>query len=142
MVKYRLNLNNGTKYEFVVEQSGTPPITQFVDIPPMTELRPLKQEIQLKKKDGATTMIIYNFFSDTVENNALATAELFKERANLDVNYEEQIQAGIISEASNKVAQENKTLSNRNAYQENIAQTNTEKSDPNENKTTVNNQPK
>lgn len=125
--KYRLNLNNGTKYEFTVEQSGTPPITQFVDIPPMTELRPLKQEIQLKKKDGATTMIIYNFFSDTVENNALATAELFKERANLDVNYDEQVQAGIISEASNKPAVDNKVLVNRNAYQENIAQTNTEK---------------
>jgi hypothetical protein len=125
--KYRLNLNNGTKYEFTVEQSGTPPITQFVEIPPMKELRPLKQEIQLKKKDGATTMIIYNFFSDTVENDALATAELFKERANLDVNYEEQIQAGIISEASNKSAADNKVLSNRNAYQENVPNTNTDK---------------
>jgi hypothetical protein len=133
--KYRLNLNNGTKYEFTVEQSGTPPITQFVEIPPMKELRPLKQEIQLKKKDGATTMIIYNFFSDTVENDALSTAELFKERANLDVNYEEQVQAGIISEASNKSAVDNKVLTNRNAYQENIAQTNTEKEKQAENKT-------
>jgi hypothetical protein len=125
--KYRLNLNNGTKYEFTVEQSGTPPITQLVDIPPMNELRPLKQEIQLKKKDGATTMIIYNFFSDTVENNALATAELFKERANLDVNYDEQVKEGIISEASNKTVVDNKVLTNRNAYQENIAQSNSTK---------------
>lgn len=125
--KYRLNLNNGTKYEFTVEQSGTPPITQFVEIPPMKELRPLKQEIQLKKKDGATTMVIYNFFSDTVENNALATAELFKERANLDVNYDEQIQAGIISEASNKAIADNRVLSNRNAYQENVPASNPDK---------------
>ncbi|HRG58008.1 MAG TPA: hypothetical protein PK323_03570 [Bacteroidia bacterium] len=125
--KYRLNLNNGTKYEFTVEQSGTPPITQFVEIPPLKELRPLRQEIQLKKKDGATTMVIYNFFSDTVENNALATAELFKERANLDVNYDEQIQAGIISEASNKTVADNKVLSNRNAYQENITQSSPDK---------------
>jgi hypothetical protein len=124
--KYRLNLNNGTKYEFTVEQSGTPPITQIVDIPPMNELRPLKQEIHLKKKDGATTMVIYNFFSDTVENNALAIAELFKERANLDVNYEEQVKAGIITEASAKTNVDNKVLPNRNAYQETIAQTNTE----------------
>lgn len=124
--KYRLNLNNGTKYEFTVEQSGTPPITQFVEIPPMKELRPLRQEIQLKKKDGATTMIIYNFFSDTVENNALATAELFKERANLDVNYDEQVQAGIISEATSKTVADNKVLPNRNAYQENVVKSNTE----------------
>jgi hypothetical protein len=133
--KYRLNLNNGAKYEFTVEQSGTPPITQFVDIPPMKELRPLRQEIQLKKKDGSTTMVIYNFFSDTVENDALATAELFKERANLDVNYEEQVQAGIISEASRKPVVDNKLLDNRNAYKENLAQTNTEKESPGENKT-------
>ncbi len=133
--KYRLNLNNGTKYEFTVEQSGTPPITQYVEIPPMKELRPLRQEIQLKKKDGATTMIIYNFFSDTVENDALATAELFKERANLDVNYEEQVQAGIISEAASKPVVDNKVLTNRNAYQENVAQTNPEKENAVESKT-------
>jgi len=132
--KYRLNLNNGTKYEFTVEQSGTPPITQYVEIPPLKELRPLRQEIQLKKKDGATTMIIYNFFSDTLENDALAAAELFKERANLDVNYEEQVQAGIISEASNKPVTENKVLTNRNVYQENVAQNNPEKPNQIENK--------
>lgn len=145
--KYRLNLNNGTKYEFTVEQSGTPPITQIVDIPPMTELRPLRQEIQLKKKDGATTMIIYNFFSDTVENNALAVAELFKERANLDVNYDEQIQAGIISEASNKTVADNKVLANRNAYQENAANPEKENNPEiaaktTENKTETNTKPK
>jgi hypothetical protein len=133
--KYRLNLNNGTKYEFTVEQSGTPPITQYVEIPPMKELRPLRQEIQLKKKDGATTMIIYNFFTDTVDNDALATAELFKERANLDVNYEEQVQAGIISEAANKPIVDNKVLAARNAYQENVAQTNPEKENVVESKT-------
>lgn len=116
--KYRMNLNNGTKYEYTVEQSGTPPITQIVDIPVMTELRPLKQEIQLRKKDGVTTMIIYNFFGDTVENNALAIAELFKERANLDVNYDEQVQAGIINEASAKNTYDSKVLSNRNTFKE------------------------
>lgn len=128
--KYRLNLNNGAKYEFTVEQSGTPPITQFVEIPPMNELRTLRQEIQLKKKDGVTNMIIYNFFNDTTENDALATAELFKERASLDVNYEEQVQAGIISEAGNKPIADNKVLTNRNVYQGNDTPTNTDKEKP------------
>ncbi len=117
---YRLNLNNGTKYEYTVEQPGLPPLTQTVEIPPLKELRPLKQEIHLKKNDGSASMVIYNFFSDTLENNALATAELFKEKANLEVNYEEQIQAGIITEAMTKSPPvvDNKVLSNRNAYQE------------------------
>jgi hypothetical protein len=128
--KYRLNLTNGAKYEFTVEQSGTPPITQYVEIPPMSELRTLRQEIQLKKKDGVTNMIIYNFFNDTTENDALATAELFKERASLDVNYDEQVQAGIISEAGSKPIADNRVLTNRNVYKGNDTPTNTEKEKP------------
>ncbi|MCC6251818.1 MAG: PD40 domain-containing protein [Bacteroidia bacterium] len=120
---YRLKLNNGSKYEYTVEQPGLPPLTQIVEIPSMNEVRPLKQEIHLKNKDGATSMVIYNFFSDTVENNALETAELLKEKANLEVNYEEQVQEGIISEASiNNAVADNKTLPNRNAYQEEPSQ--------------------
>lgn len=115
--RYRINLNNGAKYEYTVEQSGTPPMSQFVEIPPMNELRPLKQEIKLIKRDGATSMIIYNYFTDTIENNALETAELFKEKANLDVNYEDQVKSGIISEANNKTFTDTRVLTNRNVYQ-------------------------
>ena len=115
--RYRINLNNGAKYEYTVEQSGTPPMSQFVEIPPLNELRPLKQEIKLIKRDGATSMIIYNYFTDTIENNALETAELFKEKANLDVNYEDQVKSGIIAEASNKTFTDNRVLTNRNVYQ-------------------------
>lgn len=111
---YRVNLNNGNKYEYTVESPGYAPITQVVEIPTMTEQRPLRQEIQLKKVNGEDLVQIVTFFADTAQDeaSALARADWLKDKAMLDVNADQVLTEG----SGTPVAQKKDLGPNRNAY--------------------------
>jgi hypothetical protein len=113
---YRVNLNNGNKYEYTVESPGYAPITQVVEIPTMTEQRPLRQEIQLKKVNGEDQVQIMTFFADTAQDDAsaLARAEWLKDKAMLDVNADQVLTEG----SGSPVAQKKDLGPDRNAYVE------------------------
>jgi epidermal growth factor receptor substrate 15 len=113
---YRVNLNNGNKYEYTVESPGYAPITQVVEIPTMTEQRPLRQEIQLKKVNGEDQVQILTFFADTAQDDAsaLARADWLKDKAMLDVNADQVLTEG----SGSTVAQKKDLGPDRNAYVE------------------------
>lgn len=77
--KYTLRLPNGGKFKFIVEVAGSDKIhTGMVETPFLTELRPLKQEMEVVSEEGVERLIIKNIFDEplTDEDRLLLAQEL------------------------------------------------------------------
>lgn len=77
--KYTLRLPNGGKFKFIVEVAGSDKIhTGMVETPFLTELRPLKQEMEVVSEEGVERLVIKNIFDEplTDEDRLLLAQEL------------------------------------------------------------------
>ncbi|MCO5270009.1 MAG: hypothetical protein M9897_14065 [Brumimicrobium sp.] len=84
---YLINIPKGGKYEFIIKVGNKEQIyTQFIDLPFLSEFRPLKQSIIETKKDGKEIIIIKNEFDVVLENAAEIIAEAMDQMSKMDVN--------------------------------------------------------
>ncbi len=98
---YIVNVPSGAKYLFTVETDGFIAQSVLVDIPEQQTIRPLKQKINMKKENGIDKLSIYNNFDDfTVDEETFqAGIALIREKANLDVNYTEELENNLVKES-------------------------------------------
>ncbi|RMG79517.1 MAG: hypothetical protein D6707_07985, partial [Bacteroidetes bacterium] len=103
--KYIISLPKSGRYEFIVETDKSPvAYTGIVELPKMKEVKPLKQEIELTVQNGVERLIIRNLFDEELpEEEMLYTADLLKQKANLDVNVDEFQE--LLNEPSSETAQ-------------------------------------
>lgn len=84
---YLITLDKSGKYKYKVKAETNPETFEaIVDIPYQKELRPLKQEIALVKKEGKEEIVIRNMFDQTIEDADDIIAEVLKNKASLDPN--------------------------------------------------------
>lgn len=106
---YLINLPNGGKFVFLVEAPGYKPYSESIQIPVQYELKPIGQEIILKKEENGQEIVkIVNKFDGSVSDEDYLTAMQFiKEKSKLDVNTSEQNTS--IETALNDTADETNT---------------------------------
>ena len=84
---YNILLPNSGKYKFIVETPKSEKIhAGLVEVPPQTELKALKQEIELVKISGEEKLIIKDYFDQSPENEAVIIANVLKEMSNPEIN--------------------------------------------------------
>ena len=87
---YNILLPNSGKYKFIVETPESEKIhAGLVEAPPQTELKALKQEIELVKINGEEKLIIKDYFDQSPENEAVIIANLLKEMSNPKINIDQ-----------------------------------------------------
>ena len=87
---YNILLPNSGKYKFIVETAKSEKIhAGLVEAPPQTELKALKQEIELVKINGEEKLIIKDYFDQSPENEAVIIANLLKEMSNPEINIDQ-----------------------------------------------------
>ena len=87
---YNILLPNSGKYKFIVETPESEKIhAGLVEAPPQTELKALKQEIELVKINGEEKLIIKDYFDQSPENEAVIIANLLKEMSNPEINIDQ-----------------------------------------------------
>ena len=87
---YNILLPNSGKYKFIVETPKSKKIhAGLVEAPPQTELKALKQEIELVKINGEEKLIIKDYFDQSPENEAVIIANLLKEMSNPKINIDQ-----------------------------------------------------
>ena len=84
---YNILLPNSGKYKFIVETPKSEKIhAGLVEVSPQTELKALKQEIELVKISGEEKLIIKDYFDQSPENEAVIIANVLKEMSNPEIN--------------------------------------------------------
>ena len=84
---YNILLPNSGKYKFIVETPESEKIhAGLVEVPPQTELKALKQEIELVKISGEEKLIIKDYFDQSPDNEAVIIANVLKEMSNPEIN--------------------------------------------------------
>ena len=84
---YNILLPNSGKYKFIVETPESEKIhAGLVEAPPQTELKALKQEIELVKINGVEKLIIKDYFDQAPENEAFIIANILKKMSNPEIN--------------------------------------------------------
>ena len=87
---YNILLPSSGKYKFIVETPKSEKIhAGLVEAPPLTELKALKQEIELVKINGEEKLIIKDYFDQSPENEAVIIANLLKEMSNPEINIDQ-----------------------------------------------------
>lgn len=87
---YVLTVPNGGKFKFIVETAESPAYSGMVDIPRQKTLKTLRQEMHLVADNGEQGLIIKNIFDEEVSGDVtVLLAEIYKEKASLDVNADE-----------------------------------------------------
>ena len=87
---YNILLPNSGKYKFIVETPESEKIhAGLVEAPPQTELKALKQEIELVKINGEEKLIIKDYFDQSPENESVIIANLLKEMSNPEINIDQ-----------------------------------------------------
>ena len=87
---YNILLPSSGKYKFIVETPKSEKIhAGLVEAPPQTELKALKQEIELVKINGEEKLIIKDYFDQSPENEAVIIANLLKEMSNPEINIDQ-----------------------------------------------------
>lgn len=87
---YNILLPNSGKYKFIVETPESKKIhAGLVEAPPQTELKALKQEIELLKINGEEKLIIKDYFDQSPENESVIIANLLKEMSNPEINIDQ-----------------------------------------------------
>ncbi len=114
---YIVNVPSGAKYLFTVETNGFTAQSALVDIPEQQTIRPLKQKINMKKENGMDKLNIYNNFDDFTmdEESFQAGIALIREKANLDVNYSEELENSLVKEGDENKEKENVVDNSSNA---------------------------
>ncbi len=114
---YLMNLPNGGKFVFVVEGKGYKELSDLVIVPVQYELKPLAQEITLKKEDGKDKLTITNNFDAPVDDDAYNAAMAFiRNRAKLDVTPTEEVLSINVDDsttASREKTEDKKNLTNK-----------------------------
>ena len=88
--KYNILLPNSGKYKFIVETPKSEKIhAGLVDAPPQKELKALKQEIELIRKNGEEKLIIKDYFDQSPENEATIIANLLKKMSEPEINIDQ-----------------------------------------------------
>ena len=84
---YNILLPNSGKYKFIVETPKSEKIhAGLVEVPPQTELKALKQEIELVKISGEEKLIIKDYFDQSPENESVIIANILKKMSNPEIN--------------------------------------------------------
>ncbi len=84
---YNILLPNSGKYKFIVETPKSEKIhAGLVEAPAQTELKALKQEIELVKINGVEKLIIKDYFDQSPENEAFIIANILKKMSNPEIN--------------------------------------------------------
>lgn len=85
---YVLTIPNGGKYKFLVETSENPvTYSGVVEVPRQKTLKALRQEMKLMAENGEQRLIIKNIFDEEAPGEvSVLMAEIFKEKATLEVN--------------------------------------------------------
>ena len=87
---YNILLPNSGKYKFIIETPKSEKIhAGLVEAPPQTELKALKQEIELVKINGEEKLIIKDYFDQSPENEEVIIANLLKEMSNPKINIDQ-----------------------------------------------------
>ena len=87
---YTILLPNSGKYKFIVETPESEKIhAGLVEAPPQTELKALKQEIELVKINGEEKLVIKDYFDQSPENEAVIIAKILKEMSNPEINIDQ-----------------------------------------------------
>ncbi|MEW6467281.1 MAG: hypothetical protein AB1458_00065 [Bacteroidota bacterium] len=99
---YLMNLPNGGKFLFTVEAPGFKSYSESVEIPVQYELKPLGQDIVLKKEpDGTEVVKIINKFDQNVSDaDYLSAMEYIKQKSKLNVNYNQTTASNELPEDS------------------------------------------
>ena len=84
---YNILLPNSGKYKFIVETPKSEKIhAGLVEVPPQTQLKALKQEIELVKISGEEKLIIKDYFDQSPENESVIIANVLKQMSNPEIN--------------------------------------------------------
>ena len=91
--EYVMRLKNGGKYSFLVEPyGGQIAYKGRVDLPTQTEIKLLKQEIQIVEEEGTERLIIRNLFEqESVPGDEVILAQAFVDNANIEEEKEAEI---------------------------------------------------
>lgn len=85
--KYSFVFPKGGKYDYEVSVAGNSDVYKFlVEVPFLSEFRPLKQKAMHTTVNGEETVKIVNLFDERVEGAEAIMAEVIRKRAELDVN--------------------------------------------------------
>ena len=88
--EYTILLPNAGKYKFIIETSTSEKIhAGLVEVKPQTELKALKQEIELVSNDGVEGLVIRNLFDQSHENETEILALVVKQMANPEINIDQ-----------------------------------------------------
>ena len=88
--KYNILLPNSGKYKFIVETPKSEKIhAGLVEAPAQNELRALKQEIELIKKNGEEKLIIKDYFDQSPEDEQTIIANLLKKMSEPEINIDQ-----------------------------------------------------
>jgi hypothetical protein len=84
---YSILLPNAGRYKFIVETPLSEKIhAGLVEVKPQTELKALKQEIELASTDGVENLVIRNLFDQSHENESKILAAAVKQMADPEIN--------------------------------------------------------
>ena len=84
---YNILLPNSGKYKFIIETPKSEKIhAGLVEVPPQTQLKALKQEIELVKISGEEKLIIKDYFDQSPENESVIIANVLKQMSNPEIN--------------------------------------------------------
>lgn len=85
--KYSFVFPQGGKYDYLVEVEGSEDQYKFtVELPFLSEFRPLKQRVIHLNEDGVEMVRIVNLFDEDVEGADALIAEVIRKKSELDVN--------------------------------------------------------
>ncbi len=84
---YNILLPNSGKYKFIVETPKSEKIhAGLVEVPQQTQLKALKQEIELVKISGEEKLIIKDYFDQSPVNESVIIANVLKQMSNPEIN--------------------------------------------------------
>ena len=104
---YSILLPSAGRYKFIVETPQSEKIhAGLVEVKPQTELKALKQEIELASNNGVETLVIRNLFDQNHENESKILAAAVKQMANPEVNID-QIPDSILNDIEEIAIEDN-----------------------------------
>lgn len=84
---YLIALPKGGKYEYSIKITGTPQVFKaVVNVPQLSELKPLKQQISHLEENGKEVVKVIDLFDQTVENAEGLLAQIVQMRSELNPN--------------------------------------------------------
>jgi epidermal growth factor receptor substrate 15 len=122
--KYMINLPAGGKYQFTVESIGKTVQNSYVDVPLVKEYTAYKQQITYEDKGDKKDIVAIKSEFDT-PLTAGELQEILKNQAELDVNFDADIDRKILLETNNgiKTQQDNTAVATDNTVKEDINET-------------------